>query len=437
MNAVDPQRLLLGGSGHLYGSLNQGGTITSIATVGVNGTFYQGPIAYGGYENGVAKPDVFYLGSGSNVYKRTTAGGAVIATATNSGTYAHHGPAPLAISASTGTVDQQSGPRPLMNVLGYWQLGEDDAGAAPGSLAIQVNALDSSSLQALIATTPIVYLAPASDAALQSEAAAINGLTAPATPVGITIVLGAGPYSGVTLSPPSGIVLDLAGNSTVDSAGTQIASASGPAVTVTAGEVFVQGDGLATSADAPTVLVTGGHLTLGQNNIQESTGFNNVAIALTGGSVDLGFDMLLNINGQGGFFRSYDPDAVGFPEGVDAELTPNTYAVNGVRVSATFLSATNLTSSAATSVFGQPVTFTAAIDVEADEQGPATGTVTFYDGATASSVTAKGCTPGRGAARSKISPASTTRTSRRRRRRSCWTRRSTRRKRMRISFLTT
>jgi VCBS repeat-containing protein len=53
-------------------------------------------------------------------------------TATNSGTYSHPGPAPLAVSASVGTVTQTQTSTTSLNVLGYWQLGEDDAGAANG-----------------------------------------------------------------------------------------------------------------------------------------------------------------------------------------------------------------------------------------------------------------------------------------------------------------
>lgn len=258
---------------------------------------------------------------------------------------------------------------------------EDGVVSAPASAPITVNTLDSSSLQAVIATTPIVYLVSASDAALHSEVAAINGLSAPASPVDITIVLGDGPYTGVTLSPPDNIVLDLAGNHTADNPGTQITGAS-PAVTVTSGEVLVQGEGLTTATDSPTVLVSGGHLTIAQDDIEESTGANNVAVALTGGTLTIGLDLYINLNGQGSFFEIYDPDAIGFPDGIDADLTPNTYAVNGTAISASERSATDLESSANPSTFGQAVTFTAGVDVEFDEQGPATGTVTFYDGTT-------------------------------------------------------
>ncbi|NQV24715.1 MAG: hypothetical protein HQ518_10130, partial [Rhodopirellula sp.] len=76
LNAVDPLRLIIGGSGTVYETLNQGNTISIVsATVGVNGTFNGEPIAYGGFLGGVANPDVLYVGNGSTVNLRTTAGG--------------------------------------------------------------------------------------------------------------------------------------------------------------------------------------------------------------------------------------------------------------------------------------------------------------------------------------------------------------------------
>ncbi|MCW5852363.1 MAG: VCBS repeat-containing protein [Anaerolineae bacterium] len=255
--------------------------------------------------------------------------------------------------------------------------------AAPASAGITVNVLTTTSLQSLIATTAQVDLAPADDAALHSQVAAINGLSAPASPVGITLVLGFGPYTGVTLSPPSNIVLDLAGTDTSDRDGTQLIGAS-PAVTVSAGNVFVQGAFLSTPTDSPTVLVTGGNLTLAQVWIDESSGFNTAAIKVTGsGHVDYGFDVVTNINGDGGFFNIASRSAVSFPEGIDDFLVPNLFAVNGTYVSASHRSATSLTDSpVASSVFGQSVTFTATIDVNVGELGYANGTVKFYDGAT-------------------------------------------------------
>jgi len=271
---------------------------------------------------------------------------------------------------------------------------ENNVTSTQASTTIQVNALTTASLQALIGTTSVVNLAPINNAALQNQVSAINGLTATlaavngptaASPVGITIILGAGPYSGVTLSPANGVGLNLAGNYTADGGAgtTQISSDNGPAVTVTSGDVFVQGNGLATHADAPTVLVTGGHLFLGQSSVQESTNFNNVAIKVAGGTASLGFDMVLNVNGAGSYVSSYVRSALSpHPEGIDAELSPNDFQHDGVSVHASYLSSTGLASSVASPVVGQSVIFTATIDANVPEHGPVTGDVAFYDGAT-------------------------------------------------------
>ncbi|MDA1053261.1 MAG: Ig-like domain-containing protein [Planctomycetota bacterium] len=80
VNAVDPLRLIIGGSANVYESLNQGDSVASIAGARVN-DFFGDPIAYGGQRFGVPNPDVLYVGSNANVLIRTTAGGPVTASA--------------------------------------------------------------------------------------------------------------------------------------------------------------------------------------------------------------------------------------------------------------------------------------------------------------------------------------------------------------------
>ncbi|MBO0725324.1 MAG: DUF11 domain-containing protein, partial [Blastocatellia bacterium] len=76
LNAIDPTRLVLGGSNSVYESFNQGSTITEIDGPGAN----RGAIVYGGRSGGVANLDVLYVGSGSAVFLRTTAGAALAPT---------------------------------------------------------------------------------------------------------------------------------------------------------------------------------------------------------------------------------------------------------------------------------------------------------------------------------------------------------------------
>ena len=66
---------------------------------------------------------------------------------------------------------------------------------------------------------------------------------------------------------------------------------------------------LTTATDAPTILVTGGSLTLRDVVIEESTGFTDAAISVTGGSVDLGTTdapggNILDVNGTGEFVHN-------------------------------------------------------------------------------------------------------------------------------------
>jgi hypothetical protein len=80
LNAIDPRRLVIGGSNSVYESFNQGDTITEINGPGAN----RNAMAYGGRSGGVNNLDVLYVGAGapdSGVFLRTTAGGALAPTA--------------------------------------------------------------------------------------------------------------------------------------------------------------------------------------------------------------------------------------------------------------------------------------------------------------------------------------------------------------------
>ena len=77
LNAIDPVRLVLGGSNSVYESFNQGNTITEINGPGAN----RNAMAYGGRSGGVDNLDVLYVGSGSAVFLRTTAGAVLAPTA--------------------------------------------------------------------------------------------------------------------------------------------------------------------------------------------------------------------------------------------------------------------------------------------------------------------------------------------------------------------
>jgi hypothetical protein len=85
LNQVDPTRLLISASNGLYESFDQGQTIDRVSTVDGNRDGGK-MLAYGGFLNGIANPDVIYAAQNDTVFVRTTAGGAITAaTALNNG----------------------------------------------------------------------------------------------------------------------------------------------------------------------------------------------------------------------------------------------------------------------------------------------------------------------------------------------------------------
>jgi uncharacterized delta-60 repeat protein len=133
---------------------------------------------------------------------------------------------------------------------------------------------------------------------------AVNALTPPAQPVTITLDLGGGTYDDTTVHPPANVTLVIDG-----SGGTNTYVGHSPAFKVTGGTVVIRNVTFTTATDAPTVLVTGGSLTLRNCVVQESSGFADAAVQVTGGSVDLGTAAdpghnTLNVNGPGAFVRN-------------------------------------------------------------------------------------------------------------------------------------
>jgi hypothetical protein len=128
--------------------------------------------------------------------------------------------------------------------------------------------------------------------------AAVNALTNVTQPVTLTLDLGGGTYStgGTSANPPANVNFVIQ-NGTLDP--------SYPALTVAGGDVSVLNSTLMTTGNAPTVLVTGGSLTLRNDSItQEAAGFAGAAIVITGGTLNLGTSSdpggnTLNVNGTG------------------------------------------------------------------------------------------------------------------------------------------
>jgi uncharacterized delta-60 repeat protein len=118
------------------------------------------------------------------------------------------------------------------------------------------------------------------------------------TPTDIAITLNSGvQFNEAALVIPQGIRVQING-------GTWYGGS--PALTFSAGDLTITNATFLNSTDAPTILVTGGKLTLRNDVVQESTGGNDAAIAVTGGTVDMGTASspggnTININGAGAF----------------------------------------------------------------------------------------------------------------------------------------
>jgi hypothetical protein len=147
----------------------------------------------------------------------------------------------------------------------------------------------------------------------------------------LTIDLGAGTYGGQTLSPPAGVTVII----TASNGGATFVGHS-PALTVSSGQVIIQGGVTFTnSTAAPTILVTGGSLVLRNDLVEESDTSNQAAILITGGTVDLGTiaspgGNTINVNGAG--------ELVHNASGNPVSAVGTTFTINGVPVGPSSLS---------------------------------------------------------------------------------------------------
>jgi uncharacterized delta-60 repeat protein len=180
-----------------------------------------------------------------------------------------------------------------------------DLSGQPGQVAFQVNTVTDAS----------------------TVVQAINALAAQDSTFNGTVTLNLAPitYGGLTVTVPNGMTLVIGTNSY---GGGQQATIDpdGPAFTLVSGNAIISNVTFLTTGDAPTILVQGGHLTLRNDVIQESTGSAEPAVWATGGTVDLGTAAdpghnTLNVNGTGTLVRN-DTAAL-------VTALGNTWEVNG------------------------------------------------------------------------------------------------------------
>jgi hypothetical protein len=218
---------------------------------------------------------------------------------------------------------------------------KDGGTSAPTTLQFQVNSVNAANLQAVIDGLPppppgsrktVTFSTSNSNAAV-NIVNAVNHLAAQpdSAKVAVYLNLGSGDYQGAKPSPPANVQLYITGVS-----GTKMYGSS-PALTVTSGEVIVTGVTFINDTDAPTILVTGGSLTIRGSTIQESTGYVRAAIEITGGTLDLGTAAdpggnTINVNGSGEFVHDGTANVI--------SAVGATFTVDGVPLAPSALSGT-------------------------------------------------------------------------------------------------
>jgi hypothetical protein len=219
-----------------------------------------------------------------------------------------------------GTVDQTiTGPAQVQvahafPVAGSYTVGvwatDKDGGISPVSTAtVQVNAMTGANLAQVVSPSNSVTILVNSVDDATTVVQAINDLFAQDITVSGTVSLELAPitYGGLTVNVPSGMTLVIG---TANYTGGQQATIdpANPAFSVISGNVLVYNVTFVTTGDAPTILVTGGHLTLRGCTVQESSDASQAAIEVIGGAVDLGTAAdpggnTINVNGPGSFVR--------------------------------------------------------------------------------------------------------------------------------------
>jgi Ca2+-binding RTX toxin-like protein len=262
--------------------------------------------------------------------------------------------------------------------------------AAPGDFigsskagTLTVLPVSAQNLQAVIAAqaSPTISVLAGTNTDALNFLSAVNALAAQSKPVTVTMNLAGGvTYSDQVVSPPAGVTLVINGNGS-----STVVVGHSPALTVTTGNVIINGVSYTTATDSPTILLTGGTLTLRNVTVQESTGagFADAAISVSGtGHLDLGTSSdpghnVLNVNGPGELVHNTTAASVA--------TFGNTFSVDGVSQPAN-LSFTSLVSSGLTSVYSQAVTFTATVRPNIAGLGTPAGSVAFYDATTGMSL---------------------------------------------------
>jgi uncharacterized delta-60 repeat protein len=218
----------------------------------------------------------------------------------------------------------------------------------------------SSGLQSALTSGGTVTLQATTPTEASAALSAVNSLDPATTPASTVVVdLGGQTVHDSIANVPPQVTLHIVN-------GTFIGGS--PALIVQSGQVVVENSTFSNATDAPTILVTGGNLTLRGDSIQENTGFSDPAISVTGGTVDLGAandpgGNTINVNGSSTFIRNTTTNPVA--------AVGDTFAING-QVTAWPIALTVTTSNSLMLVGNSPPPLTGSINGT-----PFTGAVTY------------------------------------------------------------
>ena len=180
-------------------------------------------------------------------------------------------------------------------------------------------------------------------------------------PVPIVLNLAAGTYSDTVVNAPAGVKV------TINGGGGAVVVGNSPAFELDSGDVLVENLIFTTATNAPTILVTGGSLTLRNTTVQTSTAYVQSAILITGGSVDLGTASspggnTFNVNGTGTLIEN--------TTGSPVPAVGDTFENNGAAAASGFGIVALTAPSAQTANQGvpQPVSLGSLTDTDNDSQ---------------------------------------------------------------------
>jgi hypothetical protein len=192
----------------------------------------------------------------------------------------------------------------------------------------------------------------------------------------ITVDLATGTYGGQTVTLWPGETLVINGKNPDGSPSSVTFVGHSPALTVNSGNVVANGITFTNATDAATIKVSGGTLTLTQSTISYTGVYNDPAIQVTAGTLNLGTapspgGNTINVVGSGALVQAAPSATV--------SAVGDSFQVNGTPVASSSLSLTTLSSSVSPSMLNQAITFTTAVRPASGATTTPTGSVDFYD----------------------------------------------------------